>query len=479
MLAAAGALAVLLTALSQAYGFERDELYFRMLPPAWGYVDQPPLVPLLARLTTSVADQPWAMRVPATLVAAGSVLVVSLVTRELGGSRAAQVLSAWGYAGTSAALVFGHVLVTSTFDVLLWPLICLFVMRALLRGEARWWLFAGVVAGAASYDKLLVSWLLLGIAVGLLLVGPRRVVWSPPALAGAGLTFVIALPNLIYQVTHSWPQLEMGAALARNNAGSVRGFMWVILVLVLGPPLVAVWVAGIVALLRRPEWRPVQFLVPAFAVVVALTFVAGTQPYYPTGLLIVLYAAGMVPAAELSARSTTWRVLLVVALAVNAAVSAVVSLPVLPVRSLGASPVPALNLAAADSVGWPMYVAQVARVYHRDVPAAERPDTVVVTSNYGEAGAVARFGPSHRLPRVFSGQNALYPLGPPPTTTRTVVFVGYQLPDARPLFHSCRVRGHLDNLVGVDNEEQQAPVAVCVGPREPWPRLWPRLHHLD
>jgi hypothetical protein len=375
--------------------------------------------------------------------------------------------------------VFGHVLVTASFDVLVWPLVCLFVMRALLRGEGRWWLYAGVVAGAASYDKLLVSWLLLGIATGLLLVGPRRLVWSAPALAGAGLAFLVALPNLVYQVTHGWPQLRMGAALARDNADSVRGFMWAFLALVLGPPLVAVWGAGIVALLRRPEWRPVRFLVPAFAVVVALTFVSGTQPYYPTGLVIVLYAAGMVPAAELCARSTIWRVVLVVVLVVNAAISAVVSLPVLPLAQLGASPVPALNLAAADQVGWPTYVGQIARVYQTDVPPADRSDTVVVTSNYGEAGAVARFGPAHRLPRVFSGQNALYPLGPPPATTRTVVFVGYQLPDARPLFDSCRVRGHLDNLVGVDNEEQQAPVAVCRGPRLSWARLWPRLHHLD
>ena len=66
VLPAALAQAVALTVGSGGYGWHRDELYFRMLPPAWGYVDQPPLVPWLARSAAALADEPWALRVPAT-----------------------------------------------------------------------------------------------------------------------------------------------------------------------------------------------------------------------------------------------------------------------------------------------------------------------------------------------------------------------------------------------------------------------------
>jgi hypothetical protein len=88
------ALAVLLTTFSFGYGFERDELYFRTLRPAWGYVDTPPLTPLLARLASHVSSSPWAMRAPATILAVGSVLVVVLITRELGGGRGAHRVDA-------------------------------------------------------------------------------------------------------------------------------------------------------------------------------------------------------------------------------------------------------------------------------------------------------------------------------------------------------------------------------------------------
>ena len=63
-----------------------------MLPPAWGYVDQPPLVPFLARTLAGLVDEAWALRVPATVVTALSVVLVALISRELGGGRGAQAL---------------------------------------------------------------------------------------------------------------------------------------------------------------------------------------------------------------------------------------------------------------------------------------------------------------------------------------------------------------------------------------------------
>jgi hypothetical protein len=470
VLLAALFVALLLTAYGQRYDYERDELYFRMLKPAWGYVDQPPLVPLLADLTQLIADQPWALRIPSTLAVVASVFVVAAIARELGGDRLAEGLAAWAFASSAAAMILGHILITSTFDLLVWPLVCLFVMRALLREEGRWWLYAGVVAGLSSYDKLLVVWLLLGIVIGLVVVGPRRVLVSPALLVAGLVCLVLALPNVVYQVAHDWPQFRMGAALADNNAGEVRWFMWVLLLLIIGPVLVPVWVAGLVAILRRPEWRPVRCVVVAFGVVLVLTFVSGAQPHYPTGLLVVLLAAGAVPTAAWMRRSRGRAALVTAAVVVNLVTSAVLGLPVLPLQVLGDTPVPELNLTAQDQVGWRTYVEQI-----REVARSAGVD-VVVTSNYGEAGAVARYAPELQ---VFSGQNALFDAGPPPAVASDVVFVGGQLPLARRLFRTCRVEADLDNRVGVDNEEQGQPVAVCRGLRASWARSWPALEHLD
>jgi hypothetical protein len=100
----------------------------------------------------------------------------------------------------------------------------------------------------------------------------------------------------------------------------------------------------------------------------------------------------------------------------------------------------------------------------------------VFTSNYGEAGAVVHYRPD--VP-VYSAQNALYDQARPPDGVTTLVVVGGQYPEVRRMFASCTVRARLDNGVGVDNEEQGLPVAVCHGPSDSWAALWPRLHHLD
>jgi 4-amino-4-deoxy-L-arabinose transferase-like glycosyltransferase len=474
-----GAVAVLLTVFSDGYGFHRDELYFRMLEPRWGYVDQPPLTPLLVRFFSQhVADQPWAVRIPATASTVMSVLVVVLITRELGGGRGAQALCAWAYGFATTPLVFGHVMLTSSIDQVVWPLVTLLVIRAVLRAEPRWWLVAGVVVGLSMYNKLLVAMLLAALVGGILLVGPRRLLVSRWALGSAALALAIGSPNVVYQVTNHWPELTMGRALADNNSADVHVLMWPFLFILLGPPLAAVWVAGLVALWRRPAWRPVRFVAAGFPVFLVLVFVAGTQLYYPYGYLPVLLAAGCVPAAELAARSMRWRVLLIAAVVTNSLVSPLIALPIIPLSVVGSTPVPAINQTAQDSVGWPTYVRQVARVYDA-LPPREARGAVIITSNYGEAGAVARYGPGLGLPGVYSAQNQLYFQSRPPAGTRVAVVVGGEMPTFRREFRSCQVQRRLYNLEGVDNEEQGEPVAVCRHPVGDWARVWSALQHYD
>ncbi len=469
---AALATGLILSLVSGRYGWERDELYFAMLKPAWGYVDQPPLVPLLAHGLSSVVDAVWFVRIPATLAAMATVVIVALVCRELGGSDRATAWTAWLTAGTSAVLGFGHVLLTNVFDLATWTLICLLVIRAELRSRPRLWLAAGVVAGLSTYAKWLVVWLLVGILVGILVAGPRERLRSRPVLAGGLAAVAISAPNLVYQLTHDLPQLRMGAALSDHTAGQVRWFMWVLILVILGPVLVPVWALGARDLWRRAEWRNVRFLLPATVFVILATFAAGAQPTYPTPMLLVLLAAGMAGRADRIVGRRWVRALL----AVNAAVALVVSLPLLPVSVVGSTPIPAMNATVADQIGWPAYVRDVEAVVATLDPG-ERHTTVVLASNYGEAGALTRLG--HDLPPVVSGHNSLGEHPPPPDTATTVVVVGGQARMADRWFRTCTVMGHLDNRVDVDTEEQDLPIAVCRGLTRPWRDLWPLVRHLD
>jgi 4-amino-4-deoxy-L-arabinose transferase-like glycosyltransferase len=469
-------LAVVLSVFSGRYGYERDELYFRMLHPAWGYFDQPPLTPFLARTFTHLADAPWAIRIPATAATVLSVFILALITRELGGGRRAQALCAWGYGFASLPIVMGHALLTSTIDFPVWPAVLLMIIRAQLRREPKWWLWAGTVVGLGMYNKLLIVVLLVAVAAGFAILGPRQVLWSKWVIGGIAIAVVIGSPNLIYQATHGFPQLTIGRALEEHNGTDVRVQMWPFLLLVLGPPLVPIWWAGLVSLIRRPEWRPVRFLVAALPVLLVLVFVMGSQFYYYFGLLAVTFAVGCVPTGEWMSRR--WHRGVVTGVALNSAVSLVLGLPLIPLASLGSTPIPDINQVDQDSIGWPTYVRQIAAVYAR-LPTDVQRQTVMIASNYGEAGAIDRYGGNYKLPAVYSGQNALYYQARPPASATTAVFVGGEVPYAGQVFGSCRVAGHLDNGVGVDNEEQGEPISICQHPVGGWPIVWPALKHVD
>jgi hypothetical protein len=454
-------LTALLMALSSGYGYHRDELYFleaaRHLAP--GYVDQGPLTPLLALLG---GDSLVALRIAPAVLAGLIVLVTGLTARDLGATRGAQVLAAGCMAVSAILLQTGHLLSTTTVDLFVWALVTWFTVRALPTGGPRW-LLVGVAAGVGLQNKMLVAFLLVGLLVGVLVAGPRRVL-RDPWLWGAGvLALAIWSPFLVWQATHGWPMLALSRSIAAG--GSTSSEPWWLIVpfqaVLVGPLLIPVWVAGLVALWRRYP------LFPVAAAVLAVVFMAtGGKPYYLAGLFPLLLAAGAGPVLAW-ARTHVRRVLLGIAVVLTALNNVVLMLPVVPVADLKDTPITALVGDVGETVGWPEFAATVSAV----VP----PGGVVVAANYGEAGALRRFASDVR---VLSGHNAFADWAIPPATAAPAVVVGYPEERVRAWFPDCAAAATIDNGVGLDNQEQGRTVWRCGPPREGWSVLWPQLRRV-
>ncbi|MFG3438216.1 glycosyltransferase family 39 protein [Nonomuraea sp. NPDC047897] len=468
--AVSGALVALLLLVSGGYGHHRDELYFRALSehPAWGYVDQPPLTPLLAGLSRAVfGDTLPGLRVLPALAAGLLVVLVALVARELGGRGTAQALAAFGTAGGVYTLIAGHTMLTVSFDLPCWLAAILFTVRA-LRGRPRWWLAVGVVAGLATYNKLLIVLLFAGLAAGLLAVGPRRVLASPWLWAGALVAAVLAAPNLVYQVTNGWPQLAMAEALRADEGDEMRVLFAPMQLLLFGPVVAVIGAFGWWRLWRDRRVRAAAVAYPVAAVV---TLVTGGRFDYTGGLILLLFAAGCVGVEAAGAgrpRSAA------VSLTLNAAGGALLALPLVPVTVLGSTPIPAINEVARESVGWPRFTAAVRGVLDT-LPPEERARAIVLTGSYGEHGELVRAG----VPRVYSGHNQLHAYGPPPETGTVAVTVNIGRRGMDFQYAACEERATIDNGVGVENELQGMTVHLCRGLKQPWSAAWPRYRHLS
>jgi 4-amino-4-deoxy-L-arabinose transferase-like glycosyltransferase len=483
--AIAAALGLVLLLVSARYGYHRDELYFRVAGRhlAWGYPDQPPLLPLIYRAMTGLfGDSLVMLRLPAALASAGGVVVAALTARDMGGARRAQVWTAGAYAVCPFVIAVGHTLYTATLDVFVSTVLVWLVVRWVSTRDQRLLLAAGAVTGVAVNVKYLVVFLVAGIVAGLLIIGPRDFLRRPMLATGAAVAVVAIFPGLVWQAGHGWPQLDMAHQIANgDDFGGRPGFVPFLLLLT-GVVLAWLWIYGLWRLFRSAELAPYRFLGYAYLLLVVVFLFTGGKPYYLAGLWAALWAAGAVEVERRGApRGVGWT-LLAPTYVIVGVVAALLTLPVYPVKWLAHTPQPAINADAAEMVGWPGFTAEVARVY-RALPTTERSRATLVMGNYGEAGALDRYGPALGLPRAYSGHNGFWYFGRPSDTGGATIFVG---PDAaegaaylRRFWTDVTVAGRIDNGVGLDNEEQGKPVWLCRGQRAPWTTLWPQLKHLS
>ncbi len=370
-----------------------------------------------------------------------------------------------------------HELTTTTPDFVFWAVTLLLVMRLLASQDPRWWLAIGACAGVASEAKWNIAFLAAALAAGFLATDARCLLRSRYLLAGCLIAAALAAPDLIWQAAHGWPSIDVLRAL-QGQAGHNRAVYWAAQVLYTGPVLAPVWVTGAIWSVRSQAARRFRPVGIACVLAIVLQFVLGGKAYYPGAAYTFLLAAGCVPVERWLAarRPLAGRIrpaaVMAAAMLAGGVIAAPVTLSVLPARALHTVPLQKINYDLGEEIAWPKLVALVSREYHAR-PAAQRRQTTILTGNYGEAGAIERYGPGLGLPRAYSGANNFWLWGPPPAADTAAIAVNIDPAFLRREFRHVRLAATFWNGLGVSDDEQGAPVYVATGLRSAWAQAWP------
>lgn len=458
-----------LLATAGRYGYFRDELYWLAASRhlAAGYDDQPPLVPLIVRGETWFGgDSVQVVRIAPMLFAVATALMAVLCAREFAGadeqrSRRAQLAAAIAVCSSVLVLFNGHLFTTATPDVFFWSLAIWLLLRILRTGDRRLWYGFGAALGLGMLDNDTIVILAGSLLVAAPLTGNVRLLRDRAVWLSALLALAIASPDLVWQAEHGWPQFTMAGDLST----SAKRLTDLPMQVEAATFLTWLWVMGWWRTWKDAGYR---LLAVAYAVTLTTVVLSGGNFYYPMGWYPLLLGAGAVWVAERwSARRRLFAVLSVA----SAAAALTLGPPLLPVpvyRHLVA-----VNPFNADSIGWPQLAEEVAAVDRR------HPGATLLAVNYGEAGALAYYGPALGLPTVYADQNGYSRFGHPAGISTTTIAVGYSPQALQPYWQRCVVAGHIDNRQDVANIEQGLPILVCTGQEYDWEHLWPLLMHYD
>ncbi len=492
------------------YGYFRDEFDYMSCGDhlAWGYVDQPPLIPFLIHICRAVlGDSLRSVRFVPALASSMLVIQVALIARALGGRTYALLLSAICVVVAPQYLSNGSLLGTNCLEPNLWMACAYFAILAIQRDNPRYWVWFGIFAGIGLEEKYSIALFGFGIVVGLLLTAQRRAFLSPWMWLGGLAAFLIFLPNLLWNIHNHWPFVQLMHNI-REDGRDVVLPLWAyslqqtLLVLPLTAPI---WIRGLITFLVSKRFKPYRALGWCYLVCFTVFFLLHGKIYYLSPVYPMLLAAGAVTieakiegrkseASENDAlpsgpRRLTWlKVTIVILLLAGGVHAAPLAVPVLtpdhflaylkylpmkpPVMEHGHEKAP-LPQWYSDQFGWQEIVDETAVAWNR-IPLSERPDCGIFGQDYGQAGAIDFLGRRYGLPQALSGHQTFWLWGPRGYSGNCLIVLGDDRERLEELFdHVEYVGTSADNRYALETE---ISVYICraakFGTLE---KLWPDL----
>jgi len=496
VLAMSAALLVLHCYLNNRYDFFRDEFNYLACARhlALGYVDQPPLIPWLARLSlATLGDSLRAIRFLPALFMSITVVLTAAIARRFGGRAFALICSAAAVIAAPSYLNDGAMLTTNCLEPLLWSGCAYFAILAVRHDEPRYWLWFGVVAGIGMQEKYSIAVFGFAVVAGLLLTERRCVFLNKWIWLGGLAAFLIFLPNLVWNIHYDFPFVQLMHNIKAEGRDVVLSPLEYFLqqCLLIQPIVAPLWIAGVAALLIWRPFRPYPFLGIAYLVSLSIFIVLHGKNYYLAPIYPMLLAAGAVIFERLIDRPPlAWlKPVTVIVILAGGAWIAPVAMPVLPVdkylayqeklpfkvpRSEHSHLAAALPQHFADQFGWHEIVSEVVVAWSL-IPPDERPDCGIFAQDYGAAGAIDWYGPAYGLPPSLSGHQTWFLWGPRGYSGNCVIVLDDSRKRLEELFNHVEFVGNSpDNPYAL---EKNLPVFICKGKKfeKTFAEVWPSL----
>ncbi len=477
------------------YGYFRDEFDYMACGNhlAWGFVDQPPLIPFLIHFCRAVfGDSLRSIRLIPALASAFLVVQSALIAREFGGRRFSLVLTAVAVALAPQYLSNGSLLTTNCLEPNLWMGCAYCAILAVKRANLHYWLWFGVIAGIGLEEKYTIALFGFAIVIGLLLTKERRAFLNKWIWLGGLAAFLIFLPNLLWNVRYHWPFLQLMHNIRAEHRDVVlpAGQYFLQQVFLIGPLAAPIWLAGLAGLLVSFRLKQFRFLGWSYLVCYAVLFALHGKNYYLAPIYPMLLAAGAV-ALEwiLEVPSRAWlKPATLILVAANGLYLAPIVVPILsPDHFIAYAKrlpfkLPVMEYAHerailpqwyADQFGWREIVQETAVAWNR-IPPGDRAECAIFGQDYGQAGAIDFFGPRYGLPPALSGHQTYFLWGARGYSGNCMIILGDRPARLKKLFNSVEFVG-----VSPDNPyalEKDISVYICRGAKfGRLAQLWPSL----
>lgn len=471
-------------------GFHRDEFLYLALGRhmSAGFWSNPPLIGLISLLSQLLpGDALLATRILPAIAGAVVVVVVGLITRELGGGVYAQVFACLSITLSLLMLRGFSMLQPVPFDILFWTLILYWLLRYINTEKPVFLILIGIGLGLGIMNKYIVLFLAFGLMVAVIFTPHRRLWINKYTWYAALITLILVIPNLIWQYNHGFPVINHMSELRDTQLVNVKRVNILLDQLLMFTFSSLVWLAGLVFLLfssRAKNFRVFGFV---YLIVMMMFVMLRGKSYYTAGLYPFLFAAGGV-GWESILKTTRMKVIGLSLVILLSALIVPMGIPVMSAERLAAlySKIPAymggeallrwedgdmhpLPQDFADMLGWDELAGIVIRASDT---IADKSRIFIYAENYGQAGAIEHFGKPHGLPDVVSFSDSYLLWIPDSLSPEKDLFfyINDELgEDVDSLFAHCDSIGSVTNR---NAREFGTTVYLCRSPKDNFNRFW-------